>query len=233
MERFLTLLVASLCAAPLFYFLVSGIVFVSNKGASGDSGMAVAYLGVWGGFLAAFAGFFLVWFLARYFLVENYLRYLQIFDGVALVGWFVLYMSWSDKQDYRLEYPDRRAVVMVEVRSTRSFLNGKTIDSQLTPQLYGQNLDIKHPDQIREEGDFVILPWETTPISLKSWEVWLFVNNKRVSFPLDLPKRPSESTEWSGWMAPSATQEEPLPAGVLQNVAIRYRFRLIPYGSQE
>ncbi|GAB3914753.1 hypothetical protein GCM10028803_60650 [Larkinella knui] len=229
----MTLLVASLCAAPLFYFLFAEITIALNSNPSGpDARLGVAYLATWGGFLAAFTGFFLIWFLARYFLVEQYLRYLQIFDGIALVGWIALYLGWSDKQEYSLNYPDHRAVVEVEVRSTRSFLNGAAIDSILIPQFYGQDLSNPHPDRIREEGDFVILPWETTPISLKRWEMFVFVRNERVRFPLDLPKRPQASTDWSGWMAPSGDQDGPLPEGVRQNITLRYRFRLVPYGSQ-
>lgn len=234
MERFITLLVASICTAPLFYFLVSGIVFATNKGLSGDSGMAVAYLGTWGGFLAAFVGFFVVWFLARYFLVDNYLRYLQIYDGVALVGWFVLYLNWTSDQPYSLQYSDRRAVLSVEGRLTKPFLKDAAIDSVLTFQYIGQDLDEPHPDRIREEGNFVILPWDTTPLEVNKWKIRVFFHNKPVDFLLNLPRHPEKSTEWSAWTAPlPEQQDEPLPDGVQQNLTIRYRFRLIPYGSQE
>ncbi|RRB04760.1 hypothetical protein [Larkinella rosea] len=234
MERFISLLVASVCTAPLFYFLVSGLVFVSNKGLTGDSGLAVAYLGTWGGFLAAFAGFFVVWFLARYFLVENYLRYIQIYDGMALVAWLVLYLSWTSDQPYTLDYSDRRAVLSVEARLTKSFLKGAAIDSLIEFQYIGQDLDEPHPDRIREEGEFVILPWDTTPLEANKWEVRVFVRNKPVDFMLNIPRRPQQSTDWSGWTAPApGQQDELLPADVQQNFTIRYRFRLIPYGAQE
>jgi hypothetical protein len=84
MERFLTLFIASLCAVPLFYFLFAEATIALNSQAVGpNTRLGVAYLATWGGFLAAFAGFFVVWFLARFFLIENYMRYLQIFDGTA------------------------------------------------------------------------------------------------------------------------------------------------------
>ncbi|GAB3931076.1 hypothetical protein [Larkinella terrae] len=234
MERFATLLVASICTAPLFFFLVSGLVFASNRGLNGDSGLAAAYLGTWGGFLAAFVGFFVVWFLARYYLAENYLRYLQIYDGVALVGWFVLYLNWTSDQPYSLDYSDRRAVLSIEARLPKSFLNGAKIDSLIEFQYIGQDMDEPHPDQIREEGDFVILPWDTTPLDANKWKMRIFVYNKPVDFILNIPRHPQQSTEWSVWTAPVPEQQDgPLPDGVQQNLTIRYRFRLIPYGIQE
>ncbi|WP_421828875.1 hypothetical protein [Larkinella sp.] len=234
MERFFTLFVASLCAAPLFYFLFFEVTVALNSHATGpDARLGVAYLATWGGFLAAFIGFFVVWFLARYFLVENYIRHLQIFDGIALIIWFILYLNWSDQQEYRLEYADHRAVVEVEMRATQSFLKGAAIDSVLIPQFIGQDLDNPHPDRIRQEGNFVILPWETTPISLKKWHMRVFVHNTPVDFPLDLPKRPQASTDWSAWLTPAAKQEDPLPDGALEHIALRYRFRLIPHGSPD
>ncbi|KAA9355289.1 hypothetical protein [Larkinella humicola] len=234
MERFFTLFVASLCAAPLFYFLFSEVTVALNSQATGpDARLGVAYLATWGGFLAAFVGFFVVWFLARYCLVETYLRYLQVFDGIALIGWFVFYLNWSDQQEYRLDYPNHRAVLEVEMRAAQSFLKGEPIDKVLIPQFIGQDLDMSHVDRIRKEGNFVILPWETTPISLKKWQMRVFVHTTPVDFPLDLPRRPQASTDWSAWLIPSDKQEDPLPDGALEHTALRYRFRLIPHGSPE
>ncbi|GAB3320737.1 hypothetical protein GCM10027299_14270 [Larkinella ripae] len=231
MERFVTLFVASLCAAPLFFFLFSGIVFSMNKGLSGDSGLGAAYLGTWGGFLAAFAGFFLVWFLAQRFLADHYLRSLQVFDGVALIGWIVAYFIWSDDQPYVLNYSDQRAVLEVEVRLTKPFLNGQAIDSTVSFQFIGQDFESRQSVQTREEGNAVILPWETTPYEINGWRMRVFVRNQPVDFRLDLPKRPLESTDWSGWSPPDVGQQrEPLPNGVLASMALRYRFRLEPYG---
>ncbi|MFC5412106.1 hypothetical protein ACFPMF_22465 [Larkinella bovis] len=234
MERFLTLLIASLCAAPLYFFLFSGIVFSMNKGLSGDSGMAVAYFGTWGGFLAAFVGFWLTWLLAQRLLADHFLRYLQLFDGVALIGWLVTYLIWSADEPYVLQYADHRAVLDVEARVPKAFLNGQAIDSALGFQFIGQDFESRLPMPVREEGGFVILPWQTTPYEINKWRMRVFVYNEPVDYQLDLPKHPQESTAWSGWITPSAGQQsEPLPARMAQNFTLRYRFRLVPHGSPD
>lgn len=232
MERFTTLFIASLCAAPLFYFLFSAAVVGLSDPSGPDARLGVAYLATWGGFLAAFTSFFLTWFLINRFLAGPYLHFIQLFDGLALIGWFVVYMIWSDDQPYRLNYPDHRAVLAVEVRMTKPYLNGQSIDSILEFQYIGQDFDTQHPDPIREEGNFVILPWETTPFEVNKWKMRVFVRNKPVDFMLNLPRRPLESTNWSSWEAPRVEQQqEPLPDGVLQNMTLRYCFRLEPYGA--
>ncbi|GAB3960319.1 hypothetical protein GCM10028805_57710 [Spirosoma harenae] len=235
MERFLTLFVASLCAAPLIYFLFSQTVVALNSHPSGpDDRLGVAYLATWGGFLAAFVGFFLVWFLAQRFLVEHYLRYLQIFDGAALIGWVVVYLIWSNDQPYTLNYPYARPVLDVEMRLTKSYLNGAAIDSLVEFQYIGQDFKSLEPMHVRQEGNWMILPWGTTPFDVNKWQMRVFVRNHTVDFLLKLPKRPQESTAWSDWVSPvPEQQQEPLPDTLTQNMGLRYRFRLVPHGSQQ
>ena len=83
-------------------------------------------------------------------------------------------------------------------------------------------------NQIRAEGDFEILPWETTPYRVKEWAIQIIVQNHDLwtRFDLDLPTRPTESTDWSPWLIPSQKEGYEVP----KDVTLRYRFRLIPYG---
>ncbi|MCY7350280.1 MAG: hypothetical protein LH606_06390 [Cytophagaceae bacterium] len=60
----------------------------------------------------------------------------------------------------------------------------------------------------------------------------VFIRNQPVLFVLDLPKRPTQSTDWSGWSEPMAYQEDPLPEDARQGLSLRYRFRLIAHGVQ-
>ncbi|MGA0557299.1 hypothetical protein ACO2Q8_11650 [Larkinella sp. VNQ87] len=231
MERFLTLFITSLCIAPLFFFVFAGVFFSMHKG-SGEGSLGVAYFGTWFGFLISFFGFFLVWWLAQRFVTGTYLRYLQIFDGAALIGWVVVYLIWSEDQPKTLNYPDHRPELDVEVRFTKSYLNGAAIDSLVEFQYIGQDFESLQPMHVREEGNWMILPWGTTPLEVNKWQLRVFVRNYTVDFQLKLPKRPQESTAWSDWVKPAAEQQqEPLPDILTQSMALRYRFRLVPHGS--
>ncbi|GAB2559692.1 hypothetical protein [Spirosoma areae] len=234
MERFLTLLVASLCAAPLAYFATYWLIVAMNQDAHGpDARLGAAYLSVWGGFAAVPVGFFLVWFLASRFLLPEHLRLLQIIDVVGIVGWGIVYLNYSGKQPQRLAYADHRAVLEVELRATKAMLAGRSIDSLVSIRYYvGTNFDTPHPDRVREEGDAVILPWETVPYEVTEWGVVVFLKNQPVLFWLDLPRRPEKSTDWSGWGTPVHYQDSAIPDEARQGLTLRYRFRLVPHGQQ-
>lgn len=233
MERFLTLLIASLCAAPLFYFATAKFIVVLNQDASSpDDRLGVAYLSTYLGFIAIPVGFFIVWFLASRFLLPQHIRLLQIADVIALTGWGIIYGNYQNKQPQRLEYSDHRPVLEIELRATKTLLGGRSLDSLIEMRYYGGTdfMATSHPERIREEGDSVILPWETIPYEVKEWGMVVFLPNTAVLFRIDLPRRPTQSTDWSGWIKPGSYQEKPIPEEAQQGLTLRYRFRLVPYG---
>lgn len=234
MERILTLLIASLTLAPLYYFATSGLIIVLNQSASGpDDRLGVAYLSTFAGFAAAFVGLFITWFLASRFLLPHHLRLLQLIDAIALVGWFVVYLLYSNTQPQRLDYAEHTPVLDIEVRATRAILNGQPITSMIDMRFYdGTSFDTSHPELIRQEADAVVLPWETVPFEVDQWGVVVFLKNNPVLFPIDLPRRPTQSTEWSEWVRPIAYQNDPVPPEAQQGLTLRYRFRLVPHGQQ-
>jgi hypothetical protein len=234
MERVLSSLLASLVAAPLFYFATAWLVVTLNRDAQGpDAGLGVAYLSVFGGFIVALIGFFLVWFLTNRFLMPQHLRLVQLAAVAGLVGWGIVYMNFEKTQPQRLDYGDLRAVLEVELRATKAILGQGAIDSLTSMDFIGgTNFDQKHPDQIREDGDAMILPWETLVHRVGKWEMRVFLQHKPVLFQLDLPQRPEKSTDWSGWAAPVQYQDVPIPDAARQGLTLRYRFRIKPYSEQ-
>ncbi|GAB3506313.1 hypothetical protein GCM10027341_39160 [Spirosoma knui] len=232
MERVISSLLASLFAAPLFYFATAWLLKAANSETGGpDDRLAVAYLSTFGGFAAMIIGFFLVGFVTYRFLSPHYLRIVQLTDAVALIGWIIVYMNYADQQPQRLDYGDYRPVLEVELRATNALLGDSAIDSLLTLDFSGgTDVNSPHPEQIRHEADVTILPWETTPIDVKQWEVRAFLRNQPMLFPLDLPRRPDQSTDWSNWQKPVQYQDYTLPEKAKHGLSLRYRFRLIPYG---
>lgn len=232
MERFFTSLIASLCTAPLLYFLVAWYFNQQSQTGGPDARLGNAYLGTWLGFLAAGLGLFVLWFLAYRFLTGTYLRHLQLADALGLLAWGLVWGQYDARQPKRLEYNDHQASLEVEVRAARWLLSGKPVDAVVSMDFVGgDDLSSPHPDRVREEEAFVILPWETAPISVKDWAMRVFVHQRPVLFTLNLPRRPTQSTEWSDWVAPTPYQDEALTDGVRRGLALRYRFRLIPYGT--
>ena len=234
MERILTLFITSLCAAPLFYFATGWLVVAFNQGArSADERLGMAYASTYGGMLAALAGFFLIWFLASRFLLPQHLRLLQVADALAVVGWGIVYLNYANKQPQRLAYADHRPVLEVELRARKALLGGRSITSIIQMRYYsGTNFEIPPPGGLREEGDAVILPWATVPYEVKEWGMVVFLENQPVLFRLDLPRRPTQSTDWSDWLKPGQYQDYAIPQVAQQGLTLRYRFRLVPHGEQ-
>ncbi len=232
MERFITLLIASLALALLFGFFTVWLLEILNQDASGpDARLGAAYLSTFGGFAAALFGFFLVWFLTSRFLLPQHLRAVQIFDAMAVLCWVCVYMIVAADGQHKLTYEGQQPVLEVELRATKTMLAGKSIDSEATIMFVGgTDLDNPHPDLVRDEGDYIILPWETVPLKVSDWGVMVFLRNDPLLFNLDLPKHPKASTDWSGWVEPVPFQKVPLPADAQQGLRLRYRFRLVPYG---
>jgi hypothetical protein len=229
MQRTLTLIGCGLAIAPLFYLAGFAITGWWTKGSTGpDSSIAAAMMTVLVASGAAIVGFALVLWLASRFVGDPAPKILQMASVIVIVGWVVGFKTLVFP-DLSFEYSGHRAVLDVEARVPSSALGDRPVASALAISFTGgQDLDVKHPDQVRREGEFTILPWETTPITLPQWEVRVALDGKAALFRPDLPKRPQRSTEWSAWIAPLPGAESETAA----RLTIRYRFRLVPYGSE-
>lgn len=228
MERTVTLIATGLALAPAFFLAGSAISARMTRGSTGtDSSIAAAYLSVAVGLLCAVLGFLLVWMVARRFLSPGLLRPVQIVDLVLIVGWLAAWNRFMTPTP-AFEYPGHRAVLEVEARVADSLLAGSPVTSAVTISFVGgEDLSLPHPEGVRTGEGSTILPWETTPIAVRSWEIRVALHDTPSLFRLNLPKRPAASTEWSEWIPPAAAEEYATPAGL----SLRYRFRLIPHGS--
>lgn len=94
----------------------------------------------------------------------------------------------------------------------------------------GSLLNTFHDDQVRDEGSFVILPWDTTPYRVKAWAIDVLLNGDagHATFSLGLPARPEVSTGWSDWLAPDNGAAMDVGSGL----ALRFRFRIVPNGQE-
>jgi MFS family permease len=227
MGRSLAFVVTGVSAAPLLALAGFALTNVlARKGPGSDSTIAAGYIGVLGGLALAGVGFFVVGYLAQRFVGPAHLRYLLVVDAVLLIAGVVAWRGLLAESP-RLEYADQRAILEVEARIPKSRLGGASLESASIDFTGGPDASVPHPEAARDDGDAMILPWETTPIRVKRWEVRVFVRNAPSLFTLRLPARPEPSTEWSDWIRPSARDGSTAPDGL----TLRYRFLLRPHGS--
>ncbi|WP_080057305.1 hypothetical protein [Spirosoma aerolatum] len=226
MERFLTILITSLCLAPLFFLAGAWMVWGTHRSGNSDDSIAAGYSGLFIGTGAAIAAFILAAFLTNHLIGKGYLRPIQLADGVMLIGWLIAWLLYADTQPWALNYADHNAVLDIEVRADSSLLDGEPIDQVVGIRFAESGLSYYQTEQIRREGDMVILPWFTYLHRVADWSVLVDVGQSENLFQMDLPKRPTQSTEWSAWILPVKQPEHP----ALSGLSIRYRFRLVPYG---
>jgi hypothetical protein len=123
-----------------------------------------------------------------------------------------------DNQPRKFDYADSRAVLDVKLRADPFLLQGRPVEDVAHIQFVGgEDFNLPHPEYVREEDSYVILPWETTLFSVQDWHVRVFLHDQIVSFKLNLPKRPESSVLWSDGLAPAGTKTIPclkaLPCG--------------------
>ncbi|GAB4025011.1 hypothetical protein [Spirosoma gilvum] len=128
MERFLTILITSLCIAPLFFLAGAWSVWGTHKSGNSDDSIAAGYGGLFIGTGAAIAALILTAFLTHYLISKGYLRQIQIADGVLVVGWLIAWFMYADTQPWELNYADHNAILDIEVRANKALLHGKPID---------------------------------------------------------------------------------------------------------
>ena len=223
MERFLTAFVLGLCAAPLFFILTLLLIDFINRSDPSQSpslsnslvlgvGMAISGFVCLGG---------LAWFCAEH----GYLRPVQTATGLMVAGWGIAGAMFAWKEPRSLDYTAQQAVIEAEIRVAKSLLNSQPLTQAVVPSFSGGNVDHDNTARIREEGAFLIMPWETKVTVVYSWSIWItLLNMEHLYFPLNLPYRPTQSTDWSSWTAPSPHKNSTTPAGL----TLRYRFRLVP-----
>ncbi|MVM38002.1 hypothetical protein GO730_11020 [Spirosoma sp. HMF3257] len=232
MERTFSLLVACVCLAPLFFWAGFGLVwlFTKDAGGGGEDRIAYGYFGVLAGLALAGIGAVLTWYLSGRFLLPDNLRSIQIADGILVAGWLIYWVINSAQQPQRLQYDGRWAALEIEVKVANPLLNGSSIASAVSMDyIGGQNSgNFPRSEAVREEGEFYILPWATAPMYVDNWQMRVFLHNQPVLFPLDLPRLPTQSTAWSGWIPPVQYQAYVLPTAVKQGLTLRYRLRLVP-----
>lgn len=228
MNRSFVVMGTGLCAAPLLSlagFAITSLLLPSGGGGA-DSSIARGYAGLVGGITFAVAGFFLLWWAANRFVAPEQIGYLFAADvALLLIGIF----AWRGMlaTGRTIEYAAGRGVLQVEVRIPRTILGAEHVDAVVSIDFAGgSGLSEPHPEAVRDDGDAVILPWETTPVRVRTWEVRVILRNEPVLFVLPLPRLPDNSIEWSDWIRPSAGRD----ATPSDKVTLRYRFLVIPYG---
>ncbi len=221
----MTLLVTSLCAASLLGTLVAWLIW-QQRGSGPDDTLGIAFGGLYLGIAAGLLGFFLSWFLVPRYLFPAYLRPVQIADGLVVLGWGIAGLMALSRQPQELNYDGHRPVLEVEVRADTTLLKGKAIqDAVEILYVGGQDFDYPTSAEVRKEGAFEVLPWATVPFEVKEWAVRVFLPDRPTWFSLALPKRPTQSTDWSGWIKPTPREDNTTPDGI----TLRYRFRLVPF----
>lgn len=228
MESSLTLFITSLLTAPLVLYGILWLITENTGHKNSDQAIGTACLTA----LAGLAGA-TIWVVGLYRLGDNffhppYLPYIQIADGFLAIIWLIIGWRYLQKQPYKFAYTDAKPVLYIEVRAEEGLLQGNPIEDTIAVQFVGgEDFNLPHPEAVRKEGTQWIFPWETTLFSVAQWHVRVFINEEQVSFKLNLPKPPKESTSWSEWMQPAAYRDDAMPKGLM----LRYCFRIVPYGS--
>lgn len=228
MNRSLVFIATGLCAAPLLALAGFAIIeaLMPSGGGGSDPRIARGYLGLVGGIVLAVVGFFALGWAAQRLVPEQQFGYLALADVIILVVGIVAWRSML-ADDPALEYAEGRGVLQIEVRIPRVILGAEPIDAVVSIDFAGgTDLSDPHPERVRDDGDAVILPWETTPMRVRAWEIRVFVRHEPMLFALPLPRVPAGSARWSEWIPPSEIQDSTRSGGM----TLRYRFLVIPHG---
>ncbi|AUD01411.1 hypothetical protein [Spirosoma pollinicola] len=227
MERYVTAFVFGLCAAPLFFILTLTAIDSINRSdpGQGPSLSTSLLLGV----ILALVGFIVTGGLALFYGGHGYLRPIQTTTALMLAGWSIAGAIFAWHEPRQLDYSGRQGVLEAEIRVATSLLDTLKPDQVIVPSFLGGSFDQLHTEQIRHEGNFLIIPWETTVNVVYNWSIWVTLRySQHLYFPMNLPYRPTQSTEWSDWSGPAPHKNSTTPEGI----SLRYRFKLVPQSVQ-
>lgn len=227
MERFLTAFVSALCAAPLLFILT--LQFIDNSNRLDPSQRPNLSDSLLLGVGVALIGFVLIggsaWFLAT----NGYLRPLQVGTALMVAGWSLTGAVFAWKEPRSLDYSKQRGVLEAEIRVAKSLLENQPLTRAVIPSFTGGSFEHSDVRRVRDEGDFMVIPWETTVTVVYNWSIWItLLQAKHVYFPMKLPYRPTQSTNWSAWETPSPHKHSITPTGI----TLRYRFRLLAQSAE-
>jgi hypothetical protein len=227
--RNVTIAAACLCTAPLFFLIAVYLVVYPQSDMMSDRGMGYAYLALLLGINFGIGGILLVCYLCRRYLTPKNLVYLQIADGLGLAAWAALGIHEASQGPVKFDYFGYQSHLQVEVRVPKAALGGEPIEKVVQAHLIrAEGTGFYKRKDVRHEGSFAIVPFETTLLSVEKWNVRVYIRDSPALFTLDLPRRPERSTEWSNWISSILGER-----GVTnKDVTLRYRFRLSRYGTE-
>ena len=224
MERLLTALLFGFGIAPLFFVGTIKLIDWLN-GASAPEHSISFSTGLFIGAGMVVLGFGLAGGLAWLASGRGYLRPVQAITSLLVAGWglFGAVFYWNEPR--QLDYVGQQGWLDIEVRLAKVLIGGQALDYVLRPSFTGGNFGNVHQASLRDEGDFLVIPLETTVTVVYDWAIWItLLYDQRLYFPMNLPYRPRQSTAWSNWGVPKPHNGATTPTGVL----LRYRFRLVP-----
>lgn len=231
MERTLTAIAAGLWVGPL---LALGAIYlyltISPQTGGSDHDIANSMMTMLAGLLAGIAGFVAAWYIVRAYVPSGSLRYMQWADGVAIAAILVwAYAAWSQTVTYPPPYYEgSQGVLDVEIRAPMEMHDGNPADPDIVVFLgQGDARKIEHPEFVRRDGDYIIVPVEMEISRHRGWSV-VAVHGQgggisyRYWFDLGMPDRPEGALPWSDWIKAVPKKEYE----VTDKVTVRYRWVL-------
>jgi hypothetical protein len=222
--------VAPLVGITVGYF-ISTDPFPRSPGLTGgERAVGVGIAAYLGGFGAGVVTFAITFMWARFYIPDDLLKVAQAVSAMAIAGlviWgAVAYLGIA--QHAPPEYAGQRATLDIEIRAPKSLLDGAPVTVLSAFLENGSVRATRYLDCARDEGDWLVLPYELDVFSLHDWTAKVYRTNKHNSempyyFRLALPRSPKGAVPWSDWVAP-----EPRDAWATDGVRIRYRWKLRP-----
>ena len=210
MERMLTALAAGLWVAPLLALAVAFLYFrISPPTGGSDSTIAAGYMMLLLSTIGGIAGFAAAFLSVRAFVLPQHLRTVQVVDAAASPGSSSgPSFAWSSSAKHPAPtYERHQALLNVEVRVPKDMLPGGTAGDMAVFFANGDASERRLEDKVREEGEFIIQPYEMSVSKLHDWSTAVLIDNRRYFFPLKMPDNPQGNVPWSEWTHAVARKE--------------------------
>jgi hypothetical protein len=184
-----------------------------------------------GGFVAGAVAFAATYLWVRSYLPAGYLKHVHKLDAAGIVALLIwaLVVFLGTTQHSAPEYAGKRATLDVEIRAPKTLLADAPVTTLNAFLEKGKVEATRRLESARDEGDWMILPYELEVLSLNNWTVKVYRTNYQRSFEmpyyfkLALPRSPKGGVPWSDWIAP-----EPRNEWSGDGVQIRYRWNVVP-----